>query len=228
MDVLTRNNVHESGRGRRAMVFAHGFGCDQNMWRFVAPEFESDFKVILFDHVGAGGSDLSAYDKTKYSTLDGYADDVVEIGSRAGAERRRLRRSFGQRDDRDPGLVEGSGIVRPPGIGRPVRQIHRRWRLRRRIQRKADRGAARVSGGQPHGLVGRDGPFHHGQPGPPGTGRRTDQQLLPDRSRNRQGIRARHLHVRQQGGPLQGHDSDPDPSMQRGHHRLRRGRQVRA
>ena len=62
MDVLTRNNVRESGRGRRAIVFAHGFGCDQNMWRFVAPEFESDFKVILFDHVGAGGSDLSAYE----------------------------------------------------------------------------------------------------------------------------------------------------------------------
>src|SRR6185295_16022092 len=84
MDVLTRNNVHESGQGRRAMVFAHGFGCDQNMWRFVAPEFESNFKVILFDHVGAGGSDLSAYDRTKYSTLDGYADDVVEIGSELG------------------------------------------------------------------------------------------------------------------------------------------------
>ena len=84
MDVLTRNNVHESGRGRRAIVFAHGFGCDQNMWRFVAPAFESNFKVILFDHVGAGGSDLSAYDRTKYSTLDGYADDVVEIGSELG------------------------------------------------------------------------------------------------------------------------------------------------
>ena len=62
------------------MVFAHGFGCDQNMWRFVAPEFE-DFKVVLFDHVGAGGSDLSAYDSRKYSTLSGYADDMVEIGN---------------------------------------------------------------------------------------------------------------------------------------------------
>jgi sigma-B regulation protein RsbQ len=62
------------------MVFAHGFGCDQNMWRFVAPAFENDFKVVLFDHVGAGGSDLSAYDPRKYSTLSGYAHDVVEIG----------------------------------------------------------------------------------------------------------------------------------------------------
>jgi sigma-B regulation protein RsbQ len=78
MDVLARNNVHVR-RGKRTIVFAHGFGCDQNMWRFVAPEFESNFKVVLFDHVGAGGSDLSAYNKAKYSTLHGYADVVVEI-----------------------------------------------------------------------------------------------------------------------------------------------------
>jgi sigma-B regulation protein RsbQ len=61
------------------MLFAHGFGCDLNMWRFVAPAFEDRYRTILFDHVGAGGSDLSAYSREKYSTLDGYADDVVEI-----------------------------------------------------------------------------------------------------------------------------------------------------
>jgi sigma-B regulation protein RsbQ len=61
------------------MLFAHGFGCDQNMWRFVAPAFESDHKVILFDHVGAGRSDLSAYDPERYSTLAGYAGDVIAI-----------------------------------------------------------------------------------------------------------------------------------------------------
>lgn len=61
------------------MVFAHGFGCDQNMWRLVVPAFEHDFRVILFDHVGAGGSDLSAYDPAKYGSLDGYADDIVEL-----------------------------------------------------------------------------------------------------------------------------------------------------
>jgi sigma-B regulation protein RsbQ len=66
------------------MVFAHGFGCDQNMWRFVEPAFLQDFKTVLFDHVGAGGSDLKAYDKSKYSTLAGYADDVVEIGRELG------------------------------------------------------------------------------------------------------------------------------------------------
>jgi sigma-B regulation protein RsbQ len=66
------------------MMFAHGFGCDQNMWRFVEPAFERDFRTISFDHVGAGGSDLKAYNKTKYSTLGGYADDVVEIGRELG------------------------------------------------------------------------------------------------------------------------------------------------
>jgi len=84
MNALKRNNVRVIGDGKRAMVLAHGFGCDQNMWRFVAPEFENEFQVVLFDHVGAGGSDLSAYDKTKYSTLHGYADDLVEIGAALG------------------------------------------------------------------------------------------------------------------------------------------------
>jgi sigma-B regulation protein RsbQ len=79
MTVLQRHNVKIAGSGERAMVFAHGFGCDQNMWRFVAPAFENDFRTILFDHVGAGGSDLSAYDPKKYGSLDGYAEDVVEL-----------------------------------------------------------------------------------------------------------------------------------------------------
>jgi sigma-B regulation protein RsbQ len=61
------------------MVFAHGFGCDQHMWRFVAPRFESEFRVVLFDHVGAGGSDLTAYEPERYSSLDGYAEDLLEV-----------------------------------------------------------------------------------------------------------------------------------------------------
>ena len=61
------------------MVFAHGFGCDQNMWRFVSPAFEADYRIVLFDHVGAGGSDLSAYDAERYGSLRGYAEDVLEI-----------------------------------------------------------------------------------------------------------------------------------------------------
>lgn len=84
MGVIERNNVQVHGAGQRGMMFAHGFGCDLNMWRFVEPAFEPTFKTILFDHVGAGGSDLRAYDKAKYSTLGGYADDVVEIGHELG------------------------------------------------------------------------------------------------------------------------------------------------
>lgn len=83
---IKRNNVNFRGAGEKTMVFAHGFGCDQNMWRFVTPEFERDFRVVVFDHVGAGGSDLSAYDRDKYSSLSGYADDVVEIGRELGLQ----------------------------------------------------------------------------------------------------------------------------------------------
>jgi sigma-B regulation protein RsbQ len=61
------------------IVFAHGFGCDQNMWRYVAPRFEDDFRVVLFDHVGAGGSDVASYDPARYSSLAAYAEDVLEI-----------------------------------------------------------------------------------------------------------------------------------------------------
>ena len=78
--MLTRNNVTVTGRSRgRPLVFAHGFGCDQGMWRHVAPAFAETHPVVLFDHVGAGGSDLSAWDPVRYRRLDGYAADVVEI-----------------------------------------------------------------------------------------------------------------------------------------------------
>ena len=80
MSVLHRNNVQVKGSGSRAIVFAHGYGCDQNMWRFVAPAFAADFQTITFDLVGAGGSDLAAYKPEKYAHLDGYVDDLVEIG----------------------------------------------------------------------------------------------------------------------------------------------------
>src|SRR6478736_1351130 len=79
-NVLERNRVTVRGVPTgRPIVFAHGFGCDQEMWRFVAPDFEVDHKVVLFDHVGSGKSDLSAYDSRKYGTLHGYAADLVEI-----------------------------------------------------------------------------------------------------------------------------------------------------
>ena len=66
------------------MLFAHGFGCDQNMWRYVTPAFEDDYRVVVFDHVGAGHSDHAAYSPAKYATLGGYADDIVEICDELG------------------------------------------------------------------------------------------------------------------------------------------------
>ena len=61
------------------MVFAHGYGCDQHMWRLVTPAFEETYQIVLFDHVGSGRSDLRAYDRRKYSSLKGYAGDILEI-----------------------------------------------------------------------------------------------------------------------------------------------------
>ncbi|MCW2990773.1 MAG: Carboxylesterase bioH [Solirubrobacterales bacterium] len=87
MSALLRNNVTVHGApDAPPMLFAHGFGCDQNMWRFVWPEFAADHRVVLFDHVGAGGSDVSAFDRGRYATLDGYAADVLEICDELGLQ----------------------------------------------------------------------------------------------------------------------------------------------
>ena len=77
--IVARLNAHVSGSGIRSMVFAHGFGCDQNMWRYVVPAFEGRFTTVVFDYVGAGGSDISAYDVAKYASLEGYADDLIAL-----------------------------------------------------------------------------------------------------------------------------------------------------
>jgi sigma-B regulation protein RsbQ len=83
MDVLIRNNVRVFGPADpadpRPLVFSHGFGCDQNMWRLVTPAFEERHRVVVFDHVGAGASDLAAYDPRRYERLDAYAEDVLQI-----------------------------------------------------------------------------------------------------------------------------------------------------
>lgn len=79
MSVGTRNNVKVQGDGPATLVFSHGFGCDQNMWRFLAPQYASRFRTVTFDLVGAGLSDLSAYDRAKYNQLPGYADDLLEV-----------------------------------------------------------------------------------------------------------------------------------------------------
>ena len=78
-NVIARNNVRVSGRGTQPMLLAHGFGCDQNMWRFITPEFEDEYRIVLFDYVGSGHSDLQAYDASRYATLEGYVADVLDV-----------------------------------------------------------------------------------------------------------------------------------------------------
>src|SRR4051812_6541432 len=79
MNIKTRNHVNVTGSGPLTLFFAHGFGCDQNMWRFMQPQYAKRYRTVLFDLVGSGKSDLSAYDPDKYNSLEGYADDVLEI-----------------------------------------------------------------------------------------------------------------------------------------------------
>lgn len=79
MDLRHRNNVSVMGSGASTLLFSHGFGCNQAMWNYLAPQFYERFRVVMYDLVGAGQSDLSAFDKTKYGTLDGYARDLNEL-----------------------------------------------------------------------------------------------------------------------------------------------------
>ncbi|MCE3605381.1 alpha/beta hydrolase [Massilia sp. P8910] len=85
MSIQSRNNVKVCGRGPTTIVFAHGFGCDRSMWRFLVPSFEEQYRIVSFDSVGSGASDLAAYDRIKYDTLHGYADDLVEIVTEFGS-----------------------------------------------------------------------------------------------------------------------------------------------
>ncbi|WP_207423927.1 alpha/beta fold hydrolase [Desertivirga brevis] len=77
--ILKRNNVNIVGTGDKVMLFAHGFGCDQNSWQFVTDAFKKEYKLVLFDYVGAGQSDLSAYSSSRYGRLEGYAQDILEV-----------------------------------------------------------------------------------------------------------------------------------------------------
>lgn len=79
--VLDRNNVKISGKGSLPILFAHGFGCDQHMWRYIVPAFENDYRVITFDYVGHGKSDIASYNHERYASLRGYAQDVLDIAA---------------------------------------------------------------------------------------------------------------------------------------------------
>ena len=78
-NIVVRNNVTILGQGDQPLIFAHGFGCDQNMWRFITPVFMDKYKIILFDYVGSGNSDINAYSSEKYQSLQGYVQDLLDI-----------------------------------------------------------------------------------------------------------------------------------------------------
>ncbi len=78
-DVLVRHAVTQRGTGTQPMLFLHGFGCDQNMWRFISPAFLDDYRLVLLDHAGCGASDVSVYDPERHTSLDAYADDVLAV-----------------------------------------------------------------------------------------------------------------------------------------------------
>lgn len=79
VDVLSRNNVNVLGRGDQVIVFGHGLACDQRVWNNIISDFTDDYKVVLYDYVGAGNSDLSFFNLDRYSSLSGYALDLMEI-----------------------------------------------------------------------------------------------------------------------------------------------------
>jgi sigma-B regulation protein RsbQ len=77
--LIKQNNVTILGTGSQVMFFVHGYGCDQNMWRFITPHFKDTYKIVLIDLVGCGKSDESVYDYDKYNSLEGHANDIINI-----------------------------------------------------------------------------------------------------------------------------------------------------
>ena len=209
------------------MLFAHGFGCDQTMWRYVWPAFEDEHQIVLFDHVGMGRSDASAYDPGRYATLDGYAQDVLDICARARSAQRGLRRPFGERHDRHARGRERARSLRAARPRRTLAALHRRRWLHRRLHARRHRRAAGLDGQQLSRLVQRDGACDHRQRGSPRDRRGARQQLLPRRSRDRPPLRAGDVPVRQPRRPRARPDAQPRAAVLAGRDRAGAGRPLR-
>ena len=107
-------------------MLAHGYGCDQLMWRFLVPAFQNEYRLVLFDHVGAGKSDLSHYNRERYGTLNGYADDVLEIIEAVVGGAGHFRRSLGEWNDRGARRQQEARRFRAAGPDRPITLLHQR------------------------------------------------------------------------------------------------------
>ena len=213
--------------GRPAVMLAHGFGCDQNMWRLVAPELAEDFRVVLFDHVGAGRSDLSAWQPERYSTLDGYADDVLRI-----CRELELRQV----------VFVGHSVSAMIGVLAAIREPDRFSKLilvgpsPRYIDEPGYRGGFSRADidellesldSNYLGWSAAMAPVIMGNPERPELADELAEQLLPHRPGDRAGLRAHHVPVRQPGRPGQGHRADADPAVLARRDRARRGRRLR-
>ena len=213
-DVRARNNVRVFGRGAQPMLFAHGFGCDQNMWRWMTPAFENDYKIVLFDYVGSGKSDVNAYDRDRYATLDGYAQDIVDI--------------VRELDLRDVILVAHSvssmisvlaAIAEPDRFSRlihhrPFAELpERRRRVPRRLRARGHRGTPGPDGQELHRMGQLPHADDHEERRAARTHPRAQRELLLDRSGDRPAVRGGHLPLRQSLGPASPHRSDPRPPV---------------
>ena len=228
MDALSRHNVTVHGQpDGPPIVFAHGFGCDQNMWRFVWPAFADEYRVILFDHVGHGHSDHTAFDPDRYRSLDGYAEDVLAI-LRAldvhGAVF--VGHSVSAMIGALAAVAEPERFSRLVMVGPSPRYIDDDG-LQGRLLARGHRRAAGVAGQQLPRLVGRDGAGDHGQRGPARARRRADRRLLRDRPRDRGALRARHVPVRQPRRPRARAGSDAGPAVLGRRDRAGRRRRLR-
>ena len=226
MSACSRNHVQVKGQGERAMVFAHGFGCDQNMWRHVAPAFERDFKTVLFDHVGAGRSDLSAYETAKYASLSRYAADLVEIGHEL---------------ELTNAVFVGHSVSSMIGILASLEapELFESLVLIGPSPRYIDDGA--YVGGFAEAQIGElldflesnhmgwssaMAPVIMGNPDRPELGGGTDRQLLQNRSGDRERFCPCHLHLGQPRRFVESQKAYTDPAMQRRCYRPDRGRRL--
>ena len=226
--VLARHNVKVLGQGEQPMIFAHGYGCDQNMWRFITPAFEDRYRIILFDHVGHGQSDATAFDRTTYASLNGYADDVLAIC-------REL--------DLTNVIFVGHSVSAMIGVLAAIKEPERFDRLvligpSPRYINDGDyvggfkqediEGLLDFLDSNHLGWSSTMAPVIMGNPDRPGARRGADQQLLPHRPGDRQALCSRDVPLGQPGRSSQRKDQGAHPPVLAGCDCSRGGRALRA
>ena len=224
-----RNNVLLTGRADKpVMMLANGFGCDQNMWRLVGPGMAEDFRVVLFDHVGSGRAEPSAWQPERYATLDGYAEDILRICHEL---------------ELNDVVFVGHSVSAMMGVLAAIAEPERFRKLiligpsPRYIDDAGYRGGFSESDidellesleSNYLGWSAAMAPVIMGNPDRPGARPGAGQQLLPHRPAGRAGLRPDDVPVGQPGRSGPGHGAHADPAMLQRRDRAARGRSVRA